>query len=464
MKNKFKRVLCVTLCLLMTLGALGAFSSCNNAEETPSETTDPNEGKVSIVRALEELDAGTKIERKYFEEVMVDADTVPEGAYSTIKEVANKFLSVTVYAGDILVPDKVGKTLTEIVDDADHAAEYKEYVIVTDYTKGVTGDVSDAIQKAIDDNPNKTIYFPEGKYNISKPIKTSADPTKCVSLKLATHAAIIAMGSENWKDGGALFMLGCKDETQTEAADYYFIGGILQCETYCNAITVASGDVLINNVSIKKNIVGITIGEKARVHVDSSVVCGPGGAKYADTIGVLIEGEESTLTNMRMAGNRIGVKLTGSNNVLRNIHPLTGGDMMDSSAFWDASNGGNFYDNCYSDQFADSFRLEANATSIYVSCFAMWYQHESGGTTAMPGGLHYGFKVNGQFNSVILNTRIAVGTNQHATCDSSYLVVTEEGGEGVVVYPRLPGYGGETNPDERFDEGLGQYYRAEIMG
>lgn len=467
MKKNLKRLICAVLCLVMTFGALATFSSCNE-EETPTETTDPNAGKVSVVRAIEALNMGAKIERKYFEEVFVDPDTVPEGAYATISEVVNKFLTTNVYPGDILLPDKVGKVLNADIDKIDHAANYEEYVIVTKYTDGAK-DAADAIQKAIDENPNKTIYFPEGKYNISKPIKTSADPEKCVSLRLATHAFIIATG-DAWGKDDALFMLGAKDTAGAVAADYCFVGGTLQCEELCDAITVVSGDVLINNVSIKKNRIGITIKDGARVHVDSCVVCGPGGAKeYAIgnekevCIGVLMEGEESTLTNMRMAGNRYGVKLTGCNNVLRNIHPLTGGSMLDSSAFWDASDGGNFYDICYSDQFAHSFRIDEKATSIYVSCFAMWYQHESGGTSDMPGGYHYGFKVNGKFNSIILNTRIALGENQHATCDCTYLMVDEEGGTGVVVYPRIPA---GSKADEHYGGpgGLEAYLETAIMG
>ena len=51
----------------------------------------------------------------------------------------------------------------------------KGYVIVKVKCDGKS-DVSDAIQKIIDKNPNRTIYFPDGVYMISKPICTPADP------------------------------------------------------------------------------------------------------------------------------------------------------------------------------------------------------------------------------------------------------------------------------------------------
>ena len=58
----------------------------------------------------------------------------------------------------------------------------KGYVVVTDYIKNDgKKDVSDAIQKIIDNNPNRTIYFPDGTYLISKPILTPADPKKSVA-------------------------------------------------------------------------------------------------------------------------------------------------------------------------------------------------------------------------------------------------------------------------------------------
>ena len=60
---------------------------------------------------------------------------------------------------------------------AQPAAGNKGYVVVSDYVDVNSGkDVSDALQKIIDENPNRTIYFPDGVYLISKPILTPAEP------------------------------------------------------------------------------------------------------------------------------------------------------------------------------------------------------------------------------------------------------------------------------------------------
>ena len=439
----------------MMLGMTAVLSSCRDSEETPTDTAVDNEGKVSVVRATVHQEKGSKIERKNFHEVMVDADTVPEGAFSSIKDVVNKFLQVDVVAGDILVADKVGKKLTN--DEAVADDSYDEYVLVTDYTKGVSGDLSEAIQKAIDENPNKTIYFPEGKYNIKKPIVTSADPAKCVSLRLATHAVIIAYGTE-WEADSALFELGAQDDVKSLDAKTYLIGGVFQTEKKCNAIEIVGGDLLLNNVSVKQAKIGIIIREGARADVDSCVIT---GASHTEAIGMLIESEENTFTNMRIATINIGVKLTGSNNVLRNIHPLGGRtDMVNSTGFWDLSEKGNFYDTSYSDQFANSFRLGEGTPSIFVGCFGYWYDGSSGN--------HYGFLVEkGEFKSIVVNTRISLNTNHAANTDLTYIKVIDGTGDGVVVYPRLPGHQNETNtPDEHYmaKGHLKQYCVTDIMG
>ncbi|MBQ2374218.1 MAG: hypothetical protein II299_03815, partial [Alistipes sp.] len=90
------------------------------------------------------------------------------------------------------------------------SAKQKGYVVVTDYVKANgKKDVSDAIQQIIDSNPNRTIYFPDGVYLISKPICTPADPRKSVSLELSNYATIKAM--EGWAHDEAMVRLGGKD-------------------------------------------------------------------------------------------------------------------------------------------------------------------------------------------------------------------------------------------------------------
>ena len=71
-----------------------------------------------------------------------------------------------------------------------HAPKDKD-VVVHVKTDG-KADVSDALQRIIDSNPNRTIYFPDGVYLISKPILTPAYPSKSVALELSNYAIIKA--------------------------------------------------------------------------------------------------------------------------------------------------------------------------------------------------------------------------------------------------------------------------------
>ena len=56
---------------------------------------------------------------------------------------------------------------------------------------GVT-DASDAIQALIDANPNRTLFFPDGVYRLTRPVCTPADPAKSVSLRLGDFAVFRA--------------------------------------------------------------------------------------------------------------------------------------------------------------------------------------------------------------------------------------------------------------------------------
>ena len=112
---------------------------------------------------------------------------------------------------------------------AQPAADNKGYVVVSDYVDVSSGnDVSDALQKIIDENPNRTIYFPDGVYLISKPILTPAEPKKSVALELSNYAVIKA--TEGWSHDEAMIRLGGKDAANnivTPGSNYYLDGGII---------------------------------------------------------------------------------------------------------------------------------------------------------------------------------------------------------------------------------------------
>ncbi|MBE6593086.1 MAG: hypothetical protein E7642_03735 [Ruminococcaceae bacterium] len=315
---------------------------------------------------------------------------------------------------------------------------YREmYVVVTDYVKANTGeDVSDALQELILANPNKTIFFPDGEYLLSKPICTPANPVNAVSLKLATFAKLKAMDS--WTEKEAVVRLGAAEPYNSiyiPGSNYYFEGGIIDGNGKANGISIDSGrETAIHHVSIKNTEIGIHIkwgannrSSDADVHSVNIV-----GNHSKTSIGVLLEGHDNTLTNMRIAGVHVGIQADSGGNIFRNLHPLyiyagenaEDENFLTSVAFMDRWND-NYYDICYSDQFCTAFSMQSSSRNIYTNSYIMWYTSR--------GGVENAFKVNGKFNSVIRTPRV----NFHHDTTNALLSVTEENGSGIIENPMI---------------------------
>ena len=103
------------------------------------------------------------------------------------------------------------------------------YLSVSDHILPNLGrDVADDIQRIIDNNPNRTIFFPDGEYLISHPICTPADPKKSVDLQLSNYAVIRAMAG--WDHEEAMVRLGAihpANDIRTPGSNYSLTGGII---------------------------------------------------------------------------------------------------------------------------------------------------------------------------------------------------------------------------------------------
>ena len=311
------------------------------------------------------------------------------------------------------------------------------YVVVTDFVPANAGrDVSDELQKVILDNPNKTIYFPDGEYLLSKPICTPGNPKTAVSLELSTFACIRA--AEDWDSDEALVRLGAAEpfnDIYTPGSNYYFTGGIIDGSNKANGISIDSGrETCIHHVSIKNTRVGIHIkwgannrSSDADVHSVNIV-----GNNAKDSIGVWLVGHDNTLTNMRIASVHTGILAESGGNIFRNLHPLYiyRGDnaevenYLTSVAFDDRWND-NYYDVCYSDQFCTAFALQTSSRNIYDKSYTMWYSSH--------GGVENAFKVNGKFNSIVRSPRV----NFRGDTVNSLISVSEAGGSGVLDTPMI---------------------------
>ncbi len=305
------------------------------------------------------------------------------------------------------------------------------YLLVSDHVKPNTGkDVSDELQALIDANPNRTLFFPDGEYLLSKPICTSANPIHSVSFKLATYAVLKAMPT--WTEKEALVRLGAREEfndINTPGSNYYFEGGIIDGSGIANGISIDSGrETAIHHVSIKNTEVGIHIkwgannrSSDADIHNVNIV-----GNNSKTSIGVWTVGHDNTIQNMRIASVHTGLLLESGGNILRDIHPLYiyEGELAEvenfltSVAFDDRWND-NYYDVCYSDQFCTAFSMQSSSRNIYDKSYIMWW--------SPIGNREIAYKVNGQFNSIITGARVNFRPD---TNNNSLILISEEGGSG----------------------------------
>ena len=287
-------------------------------------------------------------------------------------------------------------------------------VSVADFmpTDGKT-DVADRIQRVIDEHPNRTIWFPDGTYLISKPICTPADPKRSVDLRLSNYAVLKA--APGWTNTEAMVRLGGS--------------GVAK------GISIDSGrETKVRDVSMKFVSLGLHIKHGANNNSsdcdisDVNIV----GNKKPGSIGVLIDACDNTLTNMRIADMQIGVKLTRSaaGNLMRNLHPLYTSPMDqydDSAGFVDDSRN-NSYDRCYSDHFSTGFLFGRTAgNTVMDACIVFWY-------APTKGRRHTAVKCVGRFLAQIENMQIGFKNSEAV---NTVLDVGEKGGCGYLRDPRI---------------------------
>ena len=303
---------------------------------------------------------------------------------------------------------------------------FKETVGALDYSKSVSAE----IQRLINENPNTTIYFPDGVYILDEPVFTPADPKKSVSLALSDFA--IFRAGESWQSDGALVRLGgieSANDIRTCGSNYSFSGGIIDGMDRADGISIDGGrETVVRNVSIKHTRIGLHIKHGANSGSSDCDISGVNiiGTRKTDSIGVLLEGYDNTLTNMRIADVFTGVLLKSAGNSLRNIHPLYTCDYTDytnSCGFIDRT-GSNWYDFCYSDQFSIGFRLAENCVSILDRCFCFWYSERE--------GVHTAIKAEGSFDSIVTNMRVGFRGGE---TENNLITEARHGGRGSFVRP-----------------------------
>ncbi len=301
-------------------------------------------------------------------------------------------------------------------------------LIVTDSLPGDgSRDVSGDLNRLIEENPNRTLYFPDGVYLLSGPVLTPADPRKSVSLELANYAVLRA--AEDWDSGGAMVRLGGRDpynDIGTVGSNYALSGGVIDGAGRADGISIDSGrETAVRNVSVKHTRVGIHIQYGANSGSSDADITGVNivGTGSEDSVGVLAEGFDNTFTDMRIANVHTGFELRSAGNSLRNIHPLyymsESADYSTGCGFKDLC-GNNWMNYCYSDQFATAFYLAGGARDVLTDCFAYWYSGEGGEETFLRCG--------GAFSSLVKNPKVGF----HDRENRNIVLAGATGGTGCI--------------------------------
>ena len=323
-------------------------------------------------------------------------------------------------------------TLAQDVTAPFTPSELEQRVVFT-IAAGETN-VADALQAFIEANPHKTIYLPDRVYLLSHPISTPADPDFAVSLELADFAILKA--APDYKYRQPLVRLGGirpANNIRKAGSVYSFTGGVLDGSGRAAGIFIESGrETRVQNVSMKNVSLGLRIKYGANSGSsdcdirDVHIV----GNRADDSLGVWIEAYDNTLTNMRIADCRVGVRMRAGGNLLTNIHPLwtNPADQYDGGIGFDESSSNNSYIRCYADHFASGWRFRKGAGPVVMDgCICFWY-------APSPGHPHTAIKCDGMFEAMVTGMQFGFKDKQ---ATNTVLETGAEGGGGFIADPRL---------------------------
>ena len=433
MKKRY--ILCLVLCILVVFSSLSLFSC--NTEPQGKNDGGATEATVKAVRVKVDVNKGVYLKESDIELYDANESTLPEGYVNKLVAAIGRETLVALSAGDTLTSDMLGDRKSTAKTEQDKTVVDKTlarklgYVVVTDFLDANTGeDLSSKIQKIIDDNPRRTIYFPDGVYTIAYPIKTSSNSHEAVSLHLSANAVIKA--ADAWKARSEyMIQLGVLNKTFTIDAtgtNYYMYGGVVDGNSKAKAVALEGGrETSVRYVTIKNAVQGFYIAHNEAYGSNDSDTewLTIEGCGYAGSVGVLVNGLDNTLSNIRVSGFDIGVQLNNPGNLMHNIHTsYTGGEMSkyEGSMGFQDSSGGNWYDGCTSEDYETAFYATGGSLSLYNDCRAYWNE-ALGAQTAV--------RTNGGLSATFTNLRADFSGGATA----SLLVTASEGGKGIIKDP-----------------------------
>ena len=411
-KNKIFRAL-VSVLLMMSIVVSSMLTIFAESDTEASESE--NDGStIDIVMLINDVAPGKKIKSTDVEVKTFKNVNIPPNVISDITKVKGKYAKMQLYAGEYVYAEQlsdksVAASNSQLLNQAVSRSE-ADFLNVTDYVNADTGeDITTILQKIIDTNTKRTIYFPDGEYIISRPLTTNGAAASTVSLWLS-DGAVIKAHPEKWRavdNLRAMICLGAQDAFQTGANDvvsagsYYSLqGGTLDCSGVAEGISIDGGrESLVKNIVIKNvSSRGIHIKKGANsdptrdtgssdqdLHYVTIICDGSPGS-----IGLHIDkGLDNHFSNFRIYDAHIGVKIETQGNSMKNIRvSYTHSEKLNeldkiygqTIGIQDLS-GSNFFYHCTAENYATAFSLNPYI-SVLDSCTARWTSEEGGTQTA----------------------------------------------------------------------------------
>lgn len=307
------------------------------------------------------------------------------------------------------------------------------FVVATDCGVPCDGktDAADAIERLIATHPNRTLFFPDGTYLVSRPIDTPAAPERCVSLVLGDYATIKA--ADNWP-GGAVVRLGAADEAKVKGSlamgrKHSLTGGSIDGSGVADGVSIDNGlQIKVVNTAIRNTQVGVHVKYGANSGSADCDISGVNivGNNTPGSIGILSEAFDNSFSDMRISHIRTGVVLKKGGNTLRNIHPLLVAPYDKESCGFVISGSSNTLYYCYSDQMATAFKFTEHAWANLTDCYCFWYRTDEFETA---------IRCEGKFNAMVTGLRHGFRDD---CAKRTLLSVAQEGGTGVLTKMHMP--------------------------
>lgn len=402
-KRIFLRIFAIALIAVMLISAV----SCTPAEE-PADGTEEAEAlkepkTVEIPVFAADVKFGSKIMEEDLTTKTVNASSVATTMVTSVDDVIGKYASADFYAGDYIYKGKLSnKRVVKSLDVSEIEKTRNKYVDVSQFVKPNAGvDVYAALQKLIDTNKNRTLYFPDGEYIISRPLQTSAAASASNSFYLSDNAVIKA--SDSWLGGSkALIELGGaeeKNDIQTPGSNYFFIGGILDGNGKAKGISLASGrESLVSKVKIINATVGIYVPEgvnnkSSDMDIEDIDIIGNGGTSK----GIVVIGIDNNFTDIRISNVRIGVE-NSSGNFFRGVSVRLGDEGSKTSSYDGTiafqNSGVSWFYSCSSENMQTGFSLGGWGTPV-IKDFSIRWTSAKGAQTAFATNRNIGTCSNG---------------------------------------------------------------------